>query len=183
MQTGHHSALFVPAPIRLKWRRKRRNGRKPRVWYRNRFRRRKIESKFQGRGAGVWRWQKPRLHRRLLILVIQQNYRKGYECTISALEAGLGLNAGIVCIQEPFLGEKNLAHTGFNLYWPAGANDCKENRVFIAVRKNLLNKTIMENWTDLVSHLYCMVLDITEGEIYTKKKGEKLGLLTYMTTN
>lgn len=38
------------------------------------------------------------------MLVIQQNCGKGYECTISALEAGLGLKAAVVCIQEPFLG-------------------------------------------------------------------------------
>ena len=61
------------------------------------------------------------------MLVIQQNCGKGYECTISALEAGLGLDAGIVCIQEPFLGRKNLAHSGFNLYWLAGTHDRKDN--------------------------------------------------------
>ena len=102
------------------------------------------------------------------MLVIQQNCGKGYECTISALEAGLGLNAGVVCIQEPFLGKKNLAHAGFNLYWPAGPHDRKDNRVLVAVRKDLLNKTIVENRTDLVSHPYGMVLDITEGEIHAK---------------
>ena len=44
-----------------------------------------------------------KLYKRLLILVVQQNCRKGYECTISALEASLGLNALVVYIQEPFL--------------------------------------------------------------------------------
>lgn len=51
--------------------------------------------------------------------MIQQNYGKGYEYTISIVEARLDLNAGIVYIQEPFLGKKNLAHIKFNLYWPA----------------------------------------------------------------
>lgn len=36
------------------------------------------------------------------------------------------------------------------------------------VRKDLLNKTMMKNRTDLVSHPYDMVLDITKGEIHAK---------------
>ena len=35
-------------------------------------------------------------------------------------------------------------------------------RVLIAVKKDILNKVIIENWTDLVSHPYCIVLDIRE---------------------
>ena len=104
------------------------------------------------------------------MLVVQQNCGKGYKCTIFALEAGLGLKAGIVCIQEPFLGKKNLAHVGFHLYWPAKAHDCKDNQVFIAIRKDLLNKIIVENRTDLVSYPYGMVLNITEGQIHTKSQ-------------
>ena len=107
------------------------------------------------------------------MLVLLQNCGKGYECTISALEARLGLKARIVCIQEPFLGKKNLAYAGFNLYWPAEAHDRKDNRVLIAVRKELLNKIIVENRTDLFSHPYDMVLDITEGQIHTKSRRKK----------
>ena len=50
------------------------------------------------------------------MLVIQQNGGKGYECTISALEASLSLKAEMVYIQKPFLGNQSLAHAGFNLY-------------------------------------------------------------------
>ena len=53
------------------------------------------------------------------MLVIQQNCGKKYECTISILEAGLGLEALVVCIQESFLGNRSLAHVGLNLYWPS----------------------------------------------------------------
>ena len=35
-------------------------------------------------------------------------------------------------------------------------------QVLIAVRKDILNKVIIENRTDLVSHPYCIVLDIKE---------------------
>lgn len=96
---------------------------------------------------------------------------KGYESTISALEAGLGLNAGVVCIQEQFLGNKDLSHVGFNLYWPSGVHNRKDNRVLVAVRKDILNKIIVKNQTDLVSHPYCMALDITEfGSLLSGRK-------------
>lgn len=103
-----------------------------------------------------------------LMLAIQQNCDKGYECTISTLKAGLGIGAGVVCIQELFLGNQSILHSGFNLYWPSETHDRKDNQVLITVKKNLLNKTVVENRTDLVSHPYGMVLDITEGQIRTK---------------
>ena len=48
--------------------------------------------------------------------MIQQNYGKWYECTISILEAGLGLEVSIVYIQELFLRNWSLGHAGLNLY-------------------------------------------------------------------
>ena len=96
------------------------------------------------------------------MLIVQQNCGKGYECTISALEAGLSLNAAVVCIQEPFLGNRSISHSGFNLYWPSGTGNRKDMRVLIAVRKDILNKVVIENRTDLVSHPYCIVVDIRE---------------------
>ncbi len=69
------------------------------------------------------------------MLVIQQNCGKGYECTISALEAGLGLEAAIVCIQEPLLGNRDISHSKFTLYWPSGMNSRKDMRVLMAVKR------------------------------------------------
>lgn len=46
------------------------------------------------------------------MLEIQQNCDKGYECTLSILEAELGLEALKVYIQKPFLGNQSLAHSG-----------------------------------------------------------------------
>ena len=57
------------------------------------------------------------------MLVIQQNCGKRYECTIAVFEAGLGLEASVVYIQEPFLGNRSITHVGFILYWPSGTND------------------------------------------------------------
>lgn len=111
------------------------------------------------------------------MLVVQQNCGKGYECTIYALEAGLGLDARIVCIQEPFLGKKNLAHSGFGLYWPAGTHNRKDYQVLIAVRKDLLDSTIVENRTDLISHPYDIVLDITEGDIHGRGQRRKTRII------
>lgn len=96
------------------------------------------------------------------MLVVQQDCGKGYECTISALKAGLGLNAEVVCIQEPFLGKQAISHPGFNFYWPSGTKNRKDMRVLTVVRKDILSKVVVENRTDLVSHSYCMVVDIRE---------------------
>ena len=60
------------------------------------------------------------------MLVIQQNYKKGYECIVSAFEAGLGLNIEVVCIQELFLGNRDISQSGFNLYWPSGTDNRKD---------------------------------------------------------
>ena len=60
------------------------------------------------------------------MLVIQQNCGKGYECTISALETALSLGASMVCIQEPFIGNRTISHCGFNLNWPLDGGNRKD---------------------------------------------------------
>ena len=43
----------------------------------------------------------------------------------------------------------------------------------IVVKKDILNKVIVENWTNLISHFYCIILDIRElnpvSEEYSRK--------------
>ena len=68
----------------------------------------------------------------------------------------------MVCIQEPFLGNRSIAHSGFNLYWPFGTDNRKDMRVLMVVRKDILSKVVVENRTDLVSHPYCMIFDVKE---------------------
>lgn len=46
-------------------------------------------------------------------------------------------------------------------------------RVLVAVRKIILNKVIIENRTDLVSHPYCIVLDIKELNPLSRKYSER----------
>ena len=88
---------------------------------------------------------------------------------MSALEAELSFNVGVVYIQELFLEKKNLSHMGFNLYWAARPHNRKDNHVLVVVWKDLPNKTIVAIWTNLVNYPYGMVLDITEREIHTKE--------------
>lgn len=96
------------------------------------------------------------------MLVIQQNCGKGYECTISALELALSLGASIVCIQEPFIGNRTISHSGFNLYWLTYGGNQKDIRVLTAVRKDQADQIILDNRSDLISHPYCLVTDIKE---------------------
>lgn len=67
------------------------------------------------------------------MLVIQHNCGRGYESTIAALETTLSIGAGMVCLQEPFIGNKSIAHDAFNFYWPGGLRT--EARVLTAVKK------------------------------------------------
>ena len=46
-------------------------------------------------------------------------------------------------------------------------------QVLIAVRKDILNKIIIENWTDLASHSYCIALDIKELKQVSRKYSRK----------
>ena len=103
------------------------------------------------------------------MLVIQQNCGKGYECTLSALETALGLGASIVCIQEPFIGNRSISHSGFNLYWPIAGENRRDIRVLTAVRKEIVNNVVLDNRLDLANHLYSLVLDIKELHPKTRK--------------
>ena len=111
------------------------------------------------------------------MLVLQQNCGKGYECIVAALEAGLGLKALIVCIQKPFLGNRSLPHTGFNLYWLSGTDNQRDMRVLIVVQKNILDRVIIDNQTDLISHLYCLYLDINEFDPKSRKNLRKIRII------
>ena len=52
------------------------------------------------------------------MLVIQHNYCKNYAVTIAILEVALVKGAGIVCLQEPYIGHQEISHPGFMVYWP-----------------------------------------------------------------
>lgn len=90
-------------------------------------------------------------------------------CTISALKARLRLEALIVYIQKPFLRNQSLTDTRYNLYWPFRTNNWKDIQVIIVIRKNILNTIIVENWTDLIRHPYCICLNIKKIDKKTER--------------
>jgi ribonuclease HI len=92
--------------------------------------------------------------------VVQHNCRKTYPVTIAALEAGLELEVGLVCLQEPYI-KREFRHGGYQIFWPeAGLH--KTRRVATAIRRDLFSRVIVEPRTDLVNHPYFLVLDIWE---------------------
>lgn len=103
------------------------------------------------------------------MLVVQQNCGKGYECTISALETALSLGALMVRIQEPFIGNRTISHSGFNLYWLADRRNWEDIRVLTAVRKDIADNVILENRSDLASRPYCLIVDVKELHPRTRK--------------
>ena len=106
-------------------------------------------------------------------LIIQQNCGKGYECTISAFETAISLGASMVCIQEPFIGNRSISHSGFNLYWPISGENRKDIRVLTAVRKEIANNVVLDNRSDLANYPYCLILDIEELYPRTRKSVRK----------
>ncbi len=110
----------------------------------------------------------------MVILIIQHNNGRGYESTVMALETALNIGAGIVMLQEPFLGNWELSHSAFNLYWPQ--EDRTAIRVMTAVRRDLEDKIVVEDSRDLVNHLYFMLLEIRDLDL-SKKPGRKTRVL------
>ena len=76
------------------------------------------------------------------------------------------MRAGVICIQEPFIGTRDIQHNGFSLHWPGGER--KDARVLTAIRKDLANRVVIEKRSDLVDHPYVMVLDIKDLDTNTR---------------
>jgi hypothetical protein len=80
-----------------------------------------------------------------------------YAITIAALELGLQLGVGLVCLQEPYI-DRDFNHPGYLLYWPEGQRrDC---RVAIGAQRDLLDQLVIEARIDLISHPYMLTVDI-----------------------
>ncbi len=103
------------------------------------------------------------------MLVVQYNCNRRYKSTILSLETALSLEAGIVCLQEPFIGKRNISHGAFNFYWLGGERT--ESRVLTAVKKKLVDKIIVENRIDLIDHPYFLALDIQDLAFIGRERG------------
>ncbi|ODM14906.1 hypothetical protein SI65_09658 [Aspergillus cristatus] len=84
--------------------------------------------------------------------------------TQSALELGLELGVGLVCLQEPY--NRGFSHRGYLIYWPEG--DLQSCRVAVAVRRDLGATLVVNARMDLTNHPYALVVDIMEGPRRTR---------------
>ena len=76
------------------------------------------------------------------------------------------MRAGVIYIQEPFIGTRDIQHNGFSLHWPGGER--KDARVLTAIRKDLANRVVVEKRSDLVDHPYVIMLDIKDFNTNTR---------------
>lgn len=105
------------------------------------------------------------------MLIIQHNFGRGYENIVIALKTRLSVGAGIVMLQKPFMSNRELCHSAFNFYWPQGNRT--EIRVITVVRRDLLDKIVVEHKTDLVNHSYFILFEIRELDWQLKRPGRK----------
>ena len=84
--------------------------------------------------------------------LIQHNCRKTYAVTVAALEAGLELGVELACLQEPYI-DMEFRHGGYQIYWPE-AGSLRDQRVAVAIRRDLLNKVIVRpGQTSLITYI------------------------------
>lgn len=94
------------------------------------------------------------------MLVIKHNCEPRYKSTMIALEIALDIQAGIILLQEPFIGNWKLVYSAFNFYWLQ--RDKTAIRVMMVVKKDLLNKIVIEYKTDLVNYSYFIFFEIQD---------------------
>ena len=115
------------------------------------------------------------------MLLVQNNCGKGYEATITALQNAIDLGAGIVCIQEPFIGKRDLQHNAFVIMWPEGER--KDARVLTAVRRDILNRVVVDNKSDLGSHPYIMIVDVRRNDPINRELGRRTRIVNIYDQN
>ena len=91
------------------------------------------------------------------------------------LETALSIRARLVILQEPFIRNREISHGVFNFYWPQGNRT--EIRVMIAIRKDLLDKIVVEHRIDLLTYFYSIFLEIRDSDQQLKRPGRKTRVL------
>jgi len=102
------------------------------------------------------------------MIVVQHNCRKTYAVTIAILEIALERGAGVVCLQEPYIGPREISHPGFTLYWPEAKNR-KDIRVAVAIKRDVLTSWILEHRTDLINSTHIQCLDIWDTHAHAQE--------------
>lgn len=72
----------------------------------------------------------------------------------------LNIRVGITCLQKPFIENRSISHNVFNFYWSKGLKN--KVQVFTIIKKELVNKIIVDNRTNLVDHSYFLTLDLQD---------------------
>ena len=88
-----------------------------------------------------------------------------------ALKTAFSIKARIVIIQEPFIGSRKLCHSGLNFYCPK--REKKDIRVMTAIRKDFVDKIMVDYRTDIIDYPYFMLLEICKLNIYSKRPERK----------
>ena len=103
--------------------------------------------------------------------MVQHIFAQVYKSIVMTLKTSLNVTEGIVMILEPFIGNEEICHTGFNFYWLQ--KEKKEIRVITAIQKDLADKIIVEHITDLINQPYFMSLKICKLDARSKNPGRK----------
>ena len=107
------------------------------------------------------------------MLVIQYNCYKNYTITIAILEVALVREAGVVCLQEPYIGKQEISHPGFTVYWPE-TEDRRKTRVALAIKRDVQRNWILEHRTDLIDSTHTQCLDIWDTHRGSKSRRTRL---------
>jgi hypothetical protein len=95
------------------------------------------------------------------MIVLQHNCNGTAVTTVAALEAAIERGAEVVCLQEPYVGEKHtISHPGFQIRWPERSK--RDTRVVLAIRNDVLDRYVFEERTDLVDDPHVQCLDVWE---------------------
>ena len=94
----------------------------------------------------------------MIMLIVQHNGGCGHKSTMIAMENALDIRARIILLQEPFIGNQELVYSAFKFYWLQ--RDRTTIRFMTAMRKDLLDKIIIDHRTDLVNQPYFIFPEI-----------------------
>ena len=107
----------------------------------------------------------------MVILIIHHTCGCGYKSRVMGLKTALNIKTEMFLLQKSFIGNCKISHSAFHFYWLQEKRS--EIRVVTSIRKDLIDKLIMENKTDLVNHLYFILREIWELDQLSKKLGRK----------
>lgn len=74
-------------------------------------------------------------------------------------------------IQELFINNSEIFHSGFNFYWPQKKR--KNFKIMMVMKKELVDKIEIDHKTDLINHPYFMLLKTQELDLQLKRFGTK----------